>query len=485
MVHRAIRLAMNKRHRRQDGERGAVLVMTLIFMTTMMGFAALVVDMGNGRQQRRQAAASADAAALAAAQKLVDFEEEFTGSPSQWAAIVDEAKLYTAKNFGFSSDDWEGCSDPEALAYHPDAGNSNTCISANLASWPAALVTETIQIHVQLPDLTLSNKFGPVIGQDTLTVAASATSGVTRTVENTTFFVQEEGGPCALCVLGGGTAFDGQNGDVTVTGGNVIVNSTASTPATLSPNGHVKVLANGKIGGPGYQGFSGSGYSPAPTNLAPVVDPLAGVPACGPGSTCPTAHGGSGSTLNPGVYSSISGSHTLNPGIYVLKGDITLNGNDLITGDGVMLYLACSSYPTPCSSGEEGARIKATGNGSMRIKPITASQCSSNADLCPYVGLSIFADRNNTATHTYRGNGTNENGILGGGAGTFYMKSGTLDLRGNGFTLSSLIVVNAFTMQGNPSGVTIAYDLNQNVQITHEEEYASTSTSYDAVGLLN
>ena len=35
------------------------------------------------------------------------------------------------------------------------------------------------------------------------------------------------GGPCALCILGpGGLTLDGQNGDVTITDGNVVVNST-------------------------------------------------------------------------------------------------------------------------------------------------------------------------------------------------------------------------------------------------------------------
>src|SRR5439155_3001171 len=122
--------------------------------------------------------------------------------------------------------------------------------------------------------------------------------------------------------------------------------------------------------------------------------------------------------------------------IYVLTGDITVNGNDVLNGDGVMLYFACSSYPAPCSSGQTGAGIKAPGNGSMRLTPPTAAQCSSTPAVCPYVGLSIFTDRSNTAMLTYRGNGTNENGIMNGGAGTFYIKSGILDLRGNGYTLA-------------------------------------------------
>ncbi|MSO79702.1 MAG: hypothetical protein EXQ79_08865 [Acidimicrobiia bacterium] len=461
-------------------------------MSLMMALAALVIDLGNARQQDRQAEAAADAAALAGAQRLEDFGSTFTGSTSQWAEINAAVKSFATVNFGVAASSWIGCSDSKALTYHPDAGNSNSCISADLAYWPPALPNEaslTNRIRVQLPEHLVETGFGKAIDQDSLSVSAAAVSAVTRatTSATTTVIEEEAGGPCALCVLGPELSLDGQNGDITVRGGNVVVNSTATTGASLHSNGHVKVLGGGTIGGPSAPGnFSGSGFSPAPTNLAPVSDPLAAVPACGTGSTCPTNSGGSSSTLNPGIYTNISGSHTLNPGIYIVKNMITLNGNDLLVGSGVMLYLACSSYPNPCTTGQAGAWIKATGNGAMRLKPPTAAQCASNSAICPYVGLSIFADRNNTATSTYRGNGTNENGLNNGGAGTFYLKSGTLDLRGNGYTLSSQIVVNFLTMEGNPSGVSVVYDLSQNVPLTHSVEYTTSSSaqSFDSGGLV-
>jgi hypothetical protein len=78
-----------------------------------------------------------------------------------------------------------------------------------------------------------------------------------------------------------------------------------------------------------------------------------------------------------------------------------------------------------------------------------------------------FADRSNNATQTWRGNGTNETGQSSGISGTIYMYSGTMDLRGNGYQMSSQIVVNNFTMNGNPSTVTISYDLSKNYSETH------------------
>jgi hypothetical protein len=290
-------------------------------------------------------------------------------------------------------------------------------------------------------------------------------------------------------LLGSGLTLDGQNGDITVTGGNVTANSTAGTASALLPNGHVKITTVGSaIGGPKAPGnFSGNGYSPTPTVLDPVSDPLAAVPQCGAGSTCPIAAGSNGTqkgaTLSPGVYSTISGSHTLNPGVYVVTGGVSLSGNDLISGNGVMLYLACSSYPTPCADNAVGASITAVGNGALHLSAPTNAQCSTQSSVCPYVGIMLFADRKNTSTSTFRGNGTNENGGFYGSYGTIYLKSGTLDLRGNGFTLASQIITAALTMKGNPSGITVAYDLAYNAPETHPITTTTNAFSYDDNGL--
>jgi len=230
--------------------------------------------------------------------------------------------------------------------------------------------------------------------------------------------------------------------------------------------------------------FSGVGFSPSWSQQGAVTDPLAALPQCGSGSPgvvnyCPTTAGDTANanknnkTLTPGIYDTMSGSHHLNPGVYIITGGITLNGSDLIEGDGVMLYFACSNYPSPCPaqgtvSSVYRSGIKATGNGALRLTGITQSQCTTNANLCPYVGIMSFADRNNDATQTWRGNGTNENGQASGLSGTIYAKSGEMDLRGNGYQMASQIIVDRFTMKGNPSTVTISYDLSKNYSETHE-----------------
>ena len=504
MVHRVQRVAVTPARAtvrlvraflagRSRDERGAVAVMMAIMLTMMLGICALVIDLGNARQERRAAQNSADASALAAGETI-----EAGNGTIDWNAVVSQVKAYAKVNDGIATSAWTGCTDANALTYRPDSANSDSCISADRSSWPAvgsATVGNTSNhVRVRLPGTSVKTFFAKVLGINSLTTGASATANVVMTVQQIQTVKHIVGGPCALCVLGAGLSLDGQNGDVTITGGNVIVNSTAGTAASLNPNGHVTLSTpGGAIGGPNAPGnFSGSGFSPSPTTQGPVTDPLANVPQCGngsPGTTnyCPVVSGSNGTKnnaeLSPGIYSTISGSHTLDPGVYVLTSGITLNGNDLLQGSGVMLYFACGQYPAPCTAGQSGAGITSTGNGAMRITGITQAQCTASANLCPYVGMMLFADRNNTATQTWRGNGTNENGAVNGSNGTIYMKSGTMDLRGNGYTLSSQIVTAFFTMKGNPSTVTIAYDQSKNYSESFDETDTTYSGAYDNNGL--
>ena len=493
--------------RRADDERGVILVFTAIFLVVALGILAIVIDLGNARDERRQAQVGADAAALAGAETIEAFGDNFTGTADQWQSIVDQVKAYAKENFNTPASVWNGCTDSSALSYRPDSGDG--CISSDSSTWPAlsgpSEDTISTRLRVRIPTKSFSTLFAGVTGNKSLSLQAAATATVTRkhTLVTTNTTTQVAGGPCAICLLGSGLTLDAKsNGDISVTGGSIIVDSTASTVSQAGPNSHITVtVPSGTgyiIGGPaapdGFDAKNSTNYSPSPTYHAAVPDPLAAVPQCGdgaPGSTnyCPTNTGSNGTsngtTLNPGIYTTISGSHTLNRGIYIVKSGISLSGNDLLQGDGVMIYFACSNYPSPCAAGQTGAGMTAVGNGAVRLNAPTAADCTALPSVCNYVGLLMFADRNNTATATFRGNGSNEGGSHNGSGGTIYMKSGDLDLRGNGFTLASQIVVGSMTFSGNPSGVVVAYDQDLNYK-----EYTSTTTtttsdafSYDNAGL--
>jgi len=495
------RITRHLASRFRDDEQGFVIVFVAIVMVMMLVFLALVVDIGNGKQTHRQAQAAADASALAAVEEIATIGANFTGSSTQWDQVVTQVKLYAYNNFGMTSASWVGCQDPDHLAFTPDGtAHGNTCISASLVAWPNPQPGETTwvnTIRVRTPTKIIKTVFGGSVGVTNLSTRALATATVTRkrSIVNTTVQSSVPGGPCAICILGTGFALDGQNGDISVTGGDVVVNANPSSgnAAQLLPNGHIRVLGGAGQGGPGAPGkWVGNGFSPPPVYRDAISDPLAAVPACGQtGATCPTnSQSSTPSTLNPGVYSNaISGTHFLNPGVYVLKGGITLSGNAQITGYGVTLYFPCSNYPNPCSalsaSNRAGARIRATGNGAVLLTAPTQAQCTTQPSVCPYVGLTIFADRDNTSTFTFRGNGTNENGSATGSSGTIYIKSGVLDLRGNGYTLSSQIITGYVSMVGNPSGITVAYDQSKNAPEAHMVTSTTTTEaySYDATGL--
>jgi hypothetical protein len=81
-------------------ERGQAMVLTVIFLTALLGAAALVLDVGSWFREQRGAQSAADAAALAAAQAL----PESVGTSSALASEYLAANDGGAGEFSWSSD---------------------------------------------------------------------------------------------------------------------------------------------------------------------------------------------------------------------------------------------------------------------------------------------------------------------------------------------------------------------------------------------
>lgn len=128
---------------RDDGERGAVLVIVAFCMTCMLGLSAIAVDLGYARQRKAQAQNSADFAALAGAGVLV---------AGTTAEARDEALAYVARN-GF------------------DAGEANVQIPP--ADGPRAGAPGCIRVRASETSPTV---FGGIFDVATLTVVAQATA---------------------------------------------------------------------------------------------------------------------------------------------------------------------------------------------------------------------------------------------------------------------------------------------------------------------
>jgi hypothetical protein len=230
------------------------------------------------------------------------------------------------------------------------------------------------------------------------------------------------------------------NGNVTATGGSIVIDSNNTQAGILTGNGNVSA-PNINIYGNYNTSGSGQFVGTVKTNVAPTADPLTGLPV--PDPTALTLRSSSNYqinakgtyTLQPGLYKggiSISapspGLVTLMPGIYYMQGGgFSTSGGIDLTGSGVMIYNA------PAHSSEQ---VKLTGSGNLTLSPPTSGT---------YKGIAIFQDRTSTAIVAITGNGSMNL------TGTIYAPKAEVDLTGNGGSnvTGSQIIANNMTVTGN------------------------------------
>jgi Putative Flp pilus-assembly TadE/G-like len=157
---------LRTRHRRQ---RGSVITLAALLLTSLLGMCAVVVDLANHTQNQRQAQASADAAALAAAQDLPNA-----------TAVVATVKTYASENYGIAASRWVGCRDivdgsNRALTVRPDSANDNQCISLDAAY---------SRVRVNLPTTQIATSFAKVLGVKKTYVRAQATAEALLSADN-------------------------------------------------------------------------------------------------------------------------------------------------------------------------------------------------------------------------------------------------------------------------------------------------------------
>lgn len=422
-------------------ETGAIAVLVAITATALFLIAALVVDLGLARDVRRQSQNAADASALAAANVLYPAgtcQTPIGGAPPCISDAVDAAKDYAAVNFGVTATDWSTC--PGAPTGFQVATGTPTCISFDN-------LTKPTKVWVVMPVRNVSTGFGTVAGVRQVRVTSQARSVLTP----------GGGGPCGLCVIGGGS-HDLQNGDALVSNASVYFNGSL----TLNPQGSV-TSTGGTVNIEGTGPTKGT-VTPSPTTGASHVDdPMAslvlppdmsGLTLKSPANIC---------TGGPGIYTNPTGSScTLTPGLYVFIGG-TLGGNTGIVANNVTMYFTCKTTsgpvaPRACSPGETtGGALDLSGNGNFSI---TAPTISTNKSI---PGVAVVFDRNSDQTLRLVGNGTLQI------TGSIYLKSGTVDMRGNGCTnqtsINSLIVVDDLAFSGANACLKSTYTVAANYKV--------------------
>ncbi len=374
--------------------RGAVLVLTCLFLTAVLFLTALAVDSGNMMATRRNAQNCVDAAALAGCIELAKLKAQ--GSTPTLQNIKDAVNLSAGHN---NYTDGTNCT--VTVNWPPTSGNFPN--------------TNSVEV---LLTFTYNNLV--VSGGNSITVrsVASADPSVCG------FF------PMLLLEPTAAKSFWVNSGSLSLTGSSIWVDSSAPNSSTTgyaaTVDGSGSSAANANVRAVG--GSSGSFTPTTTTSVAPKNDPYSLLPT--PSTAGMTTHtqaiyypdGGGNITLNPGYYPNglycISGGNVkLNAGLYYVEhGNFWINTTGTVTTDpaGATVY----------HNGADGtALLKQWFNLDCGIV-----FCPTNNDYTitaptsgTYAGISLFQGRNNTSTAFYDFWGT---GALN--VGTQYFPNSTL-----------------------------------------------------------
>jgi hypothetical protein len=393
-------------------------------MVVLLGFSALVVDLGNARQTRRQAQNSSDAAALAGAYTL---QSGGTAAQARTAA-----ESYAANN-GFGAG--------LGVAYSPPISGPRT---------GDANCVEVVSTK------TMPGTFSKAIGHNTVGASGRAVACQTTGVIGTYGIVSLNPSQCQSILLNGNEA------RIEMTNAGIFVNSSCSNGAMHVNGNNTSINITGaSIDVVGDFSSNGNGITvtPVPTEgVAPITDPYAALPVP-TAPTSPVFNSCNGTTVNgvitfsPGRYNcqisvngdspvvsftagdyhitggiSINGNSpqvTFGAGVYTLGGSFSNNGNNsVITGNGVTFYQSAGSWSV---------------NGNSPVTTLTPPASGT------YAGVTLFQSRTNTSPVTVNGNSSvSVHGVL-------YARAAQLTYNGNNQDFSNhfAVIVDRFTMNGN------------------------------------
>lgn len=426
---------MSKSTTRSD-ERGQVLILVAVAMITLIGIAALVVDLGMSWMIRRQEQNGADPAAVAAARYIND-----NGTIDMTMARA-AACFYARQNelFDVSNTSCSSALDPNsttlAVNYPPDASD---------AIYAGTTFHVQVKISRQKPTF-----FGRIFGVQTATVAASAIAANTKGDSNTNSLVALDPTTCSSGVVTGGAS-------VTITpsidpatglpypGGYVQINSgcgngpqdnvcgvgEGNRALAITGNGSnlsaPKVFVHGTCSRANTNSFS----SPLVEGAVQISDPLQQLQPprisdftpgqCGAGGpiTSPTGGNSHGCNFNsagtyllsPGVYYggwSIGNSVTLQlqPGIYIMAGGgVSLQAGGSINSvtdlAGNLAPIMVFSTDNPAASCPGGASYECQGSvdftatSTLKVRALNQTPCPPVSSTgCPYNGILVWQDGN-------------------------------------------------------------------------------------------
>ena len=322
---------VNPRHSRAADRSGQVLVLVVIALVALIGFAALAIDVGHAYTQRRQLQNAADAAALAGARLVCA-----SGSDS---AIWSEVQNYVNSNSNHLSA-------ITVTAYYTTASGAHTGGTLPNGSVPSDATGVEVSTRSTTPAY-----FGRVVGfaafQPAAVGAAKCSKGVPA------IFADKCGQPSNTKVIdwSGGTYLVigdiRSNSDLNMSGSNnTISNSTISTGSGgVSPAG----LA-GKATTPSSSFTTDTSCQPYPVTFNIADYAPGGSQAVAAGATYYHSIVGN-SSLSTYVHSGV-----MDPGIYYVTGNVnfatpSVTANVTIVATGSIIISSGSSTWTPYAQG--------------------------------------------------------------------------------------------------------------------------------------
>jgi hypothetical protein len=409
---------------KHDGEEGQAVVLFAIITLAILFAVGLAVDVGQLYSAKRSEQEAADAAAFAGAVVLY---QGGTTVEAKEAARVDAIKN------GYQ----DGIDNTQVLVYSPP-------ISGSYQNDRHVEVVIVRQVRTSL--VPAQALFNPV--------RARGVAGAEALNNGYAVMALDRGNVC-------GSFQTSSNGDLHLTGGGILVNSSCGTAATNDQNNASRFTVQSPFGLDVNGNASGNWTNisvPVNPGHSQVDDPFAlmptpsisGVPVCNSLAACQDVLG----NQNPGVYTvNLGGAGgvdmTLNPGIYILKAGMDTGGNAAVTGTNVFLYNTYSTYGTALPGPNPSCgEINLQGNADTTVSAQTTGT---------WANLLVYQDPACTTPMRIGGNGAFN------GTGSVYLPNAEFRFEGNPSTLngSQLIAQRVNIQNGN---ISINYNPNTTAQ---------------------
>jgi Putative Flp pilus-assembly TadE/G-like len=386
-------------------ESGQALVFVAVALSAIVGFAGLVIDVGQLRYAQAHLQAAADAAAMAGALEY------------SYCSNVDCSAMQAAAQTALAENGLPGST---LQAQCPTTTGSGLTLTVN--NGPCALGTNDPNYHnphyvevvvSEAQPTYLARLLG--INSTRITARAEATSG------NSPFCVQ-------ILDPGGITFTD--NGSATLTAScGIIVDSSSSQAFIANGNTTINSTAIDIHGGELINGHPTLNPTPV-TGVPELPDTLSWLNQYAPSAGSCTysnevVQSSTPLTLNPGTYCgglTINGNSnvTFSPGVYVMTGNMIINGGDTVSGNGVTFYFSSGSL---------------TMNGSSQanlIAPTTGT----------YAGILYFQNQSDSSEMIL--NGSTSSAFQG----ALYLPDANLTINGSGNT-AAYTILDAYSLTMN------------------------------------